>query len=139
MLSPEACADHYVFWRFEPRDVKFAVNVQGQFQKEGEERRLVRVDHLGNPARKERRDREPEDVHHPSIHLLLYHLDERVDPPPTAPRVKNQFTDGFEEWVLGPAQFLLVPARKAHSDEPPPTTPPPPCVNPSEKPRSSGR
>jgi len=130
--APETCVDHYTFWRVHPVELDATVTLQDQFQMEPFETRLRAVEFLGNPARKVRREREEEDIHHSKVHLLAYGLEKQIGGPPdnNPPIVRNQFTsEEGERWSLGRTRFLLIPARKAPYPEPAPTTPPPPRVD----------
>lgn len=126
---PETCTDHYLFWKtrmadeFPGRKVRLAGPNPSSF-----EAALLEIEYLGNPARKTRKEHEPEDVHHPSIHLLAYKLGIHVHAPEPVVKVTNQFSDA-RDWKLGTSQYLFIPARKAKGDEPDPTSPPPPRVD----------
>ena len=129
---PESCADHYVFWQVHRTPVQVApVKLKEQFQPETYDSGILwNVDFLGNPATKRRPDREEEDVHHPSVHLLAYTIEKPRPGPPGPILIRNQFT-GPEgaRWEVGPCRYLLVPARKTRPPEAPPTTPPLPRVD----------
>jgi hypothetical protein len=129
--APESCVDHYTFWEVEPiYDFEREVTLEDRFHKGKLKARVRSVEFLGNPARKKHGDREIEDVHHPKVHLLAYGLRERIEAPADPALVRNQFTAAEgAEWVLGDAEFLLIPARKEHLDQPAPTTPPPQRVD----------
>lgn len=128
--APETCVDHYVFWRVHPVQVDETVKLQDQFREKPFEATLRTVEYLGNPARKLRRGREEEDIHHRKVHLLSYELANPQPGPPNPPIVRNQFTtEEGQKWQLGRTRFLLIPARKARAGEEIPDTPPPPRVD----------
>jgi hypothetical protein len=128
--APESCTDHYRFWTTERAGAQVRVRLQGQFDPAPFEADLYAVEYLGNPCRKIRDGREEEDVHQAKIHLLAYSIGEPHPGPPNAIQVRNQFTrDDWTEWRLGPARYLMIPARKAKSGEPDPDGPPPARVD----------
>ncbi|HEX7155303.1 MAG TPA: hypothetical protein VF618_27805 [Thermoanaerobaculia bacterium] len=126
--APETCNDHYLFWKVRETGVDFKVKLQTAADQAPFDTALLQIEYLGNPARKTREGREPEDVHHPSLHLLAYKLGIQREAPERSVFVSNQFGQG-QQWQLGNSQYLLMPARKAKGDEPDPTSPPPPRVD----------
>lgn len=107
---------HFQFWTVEKTPfTQIPANVRDQFGTM--DVKLASLEFIGNPAQK---NEEP--IKDERTHLLAYTLDSA--PPFTVNVwVSNQFIQDKEEWVLGSAHLLLVPAFKSLSDQLPQENP----------------
>jgi hypothetical protein len=119
MRTSDFALDHYKFWRVEGLPLGQTVPVKEHLGAEWDVR-LSMPELLGNPALKVH-DRVPYPIKNGALHYVAYRVDSDspVHPPVV---VLNQFTNGFERWELGMADWLLVPASK--SLQGPPDYPP---------------
>ena len=114
----EARLDHFKLYDFFPIPVDYRPYLKGQFDKDYVEVRLRELDHLLNPVSKAREGEEPPKLVDPDDHYLMYrgpsvegYIGRRV-------QILNQF--GKQEYELGRAVRMIVPAEKIEPGSSPP-------------------
>lgn len=104
--SKELGLDHYRVYNVVDQAVDYEVGLEGQFDKDFRRHRLEAIEHLANPADKNR-----EGIFDPQAHMNWYRFDPKTaEEPMRKVLLVNQF--GEQELLIKDARLLLVPTEK---------------------------
>jgi len=102
--------DHFKVYEVDPVDVNLAVHLNGQFDDQAKEARLIAITHFANPTGKTHPGGEIGGIKDRNRHLNWYFLKQKQAEPRRTIRFHNQF--GQHSVEIGVPKFLLVPAQK---------------------------
>ncbi|MCH9647891.1 MAG: hypothetical protein K0U98_06605 [Deltaproteobacteria bacterium] len=114
----EARLDHFKLYDFFPIEVGYRAYLRGQFDEAEVEVRLRELDHLLNPVSKARKGEEPPELVNPMDHYLMYRAPSFEGYVYKRVTILNQF--GRQEYELGRAVRMIVPAEKIEKGSEPP-------------------